>query len=239
MEFMSQFLAGKKAVVTGGTRGIGFAVASALLKSGASVAICGRTRRSVDTALAELSPLGEVVGVPADVSNRNDVERFFGTVKERFGGLDILVNNAGVGVFKPITELTPEEWHQQIDLNVNGVYYCCHAALPLLQHQGGGYIIQISSLAGKNPLPGGTGYNASKFAINGFSEAMMLDLRYHDIRVSYIMPGSVDTDFSSHGVRAPWKIQPEDIAEVVLFLLNLPKRTLVSRIEVRPSKPQR
>jgi 3-oxoacyl-[acyl-carrier protein] reductase len=231
---MESFLNGKYAVVTGGTRGIGRAIAESLLRSGARVAICGRTRESVERASTELKNAtgGDVLGVTADVSRWDQTERFFETVRSRFGALDILVNNAGAGVFRGIEDLTLEEWRNTIDLNLTGVFYCCHAALPLLRQRGAGYIIQISSLAGINAFAGGAG-------LNGFSEAIMQDLRYENIRVSYIMPGSVDTDFSPRSGRAEWKIAPEDVAEVVIGLLRMPVRTLVSRVEMRPSKPKK
>jgi len=237
---MELFLRGKKAVVTGGTRGIGRAIAESLLRSGASVAICGRTRETVDQACAELkhSTGGDIFGEAADVSKWDQMGHFFGTVASRFGGLDILVNNAGMGVFRSIQDLTPEDWRNTIDLNLTGVFNCCKQALPLLR-QNDGYIIQISSLAGINAFAGGAAYNASKFGLNGFSEAIMQDLRYENIRVSYIMPGSVDTDFSPRSGRAEWKIAPQDVAEVVLALLHMPVRTLVSRVEMRPSKPKK
>ncbi len=237
---MELFLRGKKAVVTGGTRGIGRAIAEALLRSGASVAICGRTRDTVDQACAQLkhSTGGDIFGEAADVSKWDQMGHFFGTVASRFGGLDILVNNAGLGVFRSIQDLTPEDWRNTIDLNLTGVFNCCKQALPLLR-QNDGYIIQISSLAGINAFAGGAAYNASKFGLNGFSEAIMQDLRYQNIRVSYIMPGSVDTDFSPRSGRAEWKIAPQDVAEVVLALLHMPVRTLVSRVEMRPSKPKK
>ena len=237
---MELFLRGKKAVVTGGTRGIGRAIAESLLRSGASVAICGRTRETVDQACAELkhSTGGDIFGEAADVSKWDQMGHFFGTVASRFGGLDILVNNAGMGVFRSIQDLTPEDWRNTIDLNLTGVFNCCKQALPLLR-QNDGYIIQISSLAGINAFAGGAAYNASKFGLNGFSEAIMQDLRYQNIRVSYIMPGSVDTDFSPRSGRAEWKIAPQDVAEVVLALLHMPVRTLVSRVEMRPSKPKK
>ncbi len=237
---MELFLRGKKAVVTGGTRGIGLAIAESLLRSGASVAICGRTRETVDQACAELkhSTGGDIFGEAADVSKWDQMGHFFGTVASRFGGLDILVNNAGMGVFRSIQDLTPEDWRNTIDLNLTGVFNCCKQALPLLR-QNDGYIIQISSLAGINAFAGGAAYNASKFGLNGFSEAIMQDLRYQNIRVSYIMPGSVDTDFSPRSGRAEWKIAPQDVAEVVLALLHMPVRTLVSRVEMRPAKPKK
>jgi len=238
---MGPFLNGKYAVVTGGTRGIGRAIAEALLRSGAAVAICGRTRESVDRASAGLKQAtgGDVLGVTADVSKWDQVELFFKTVESRFGGLDILVNNAGAGVFRGIQDLTLEDWRSTIDLNLTGVFHCCHYALPLLRKRGSGYIIQISSLAGINAFAGGAAYNASKFGLNGFSEAIMQDLRYENIRVSYIMPGSVDTGFSPRSGPADWKIAPEDVAEVVIQLLRMPERTLVSRVEMRPSKPKK
>jgi 3-oxoacyl-[acyl-carrier protein] reductase len=238
---MEPFLTGKHAVVTGGTRGIGRAIAGRLLREGAAVAICGRTRESVDRATTELkqSPGGDIFGAPADVSKTDQVAGFFDAVASRFGGLDILVNNAGAGVFRGIQDLTIEDWRNTIDLNLSGVFYCCHHALPLLRKRGEGYIIQIGSLAGINAFAGGAAYNASKFGLNGFSEAIMQDLRYENIRVSYIMPGSVATGFSPGDGAADWKIASEDVAEVVLNLLRMPNRTLVSRVEMRPSKPKK
>ncbi|MBI3471061.1 MAG: SDR family oxidoreductase [Candidatus Solibacter usitatus] len=236
---MEPFLAGKTAVVTGGTRGIGRAVVEALLGSGAQVAFCGRTPEAVERAAGELSGLGPVLGQAADVSKWDQVETLFAAVAERFGGLDILVNNAGIGIFRGVREMEPEEWRRVIDLNLTGAYYCCRQALPLFERRGGGYILQISSLAGTNAFAGGAAYNASKFGLNGFSEAIMQDLRYDNVRVSYIMPGSVNTGFSPGGERADWKIAPEDVAQVVLDLLRMPARTLVSRVEMRPSKPKK
>src|SRR5262245_59487639 len=238
---METFLSGKHAVVTGGARGIGRAITESLLRSGAAVAFCGRTRESVERASAELKRAtgGDVLGEPADVSKLDEVGRFFETVTSRFGNLDILVNNAGAGLFRPVYELAPKDRHRVVDLHLMGVYNCCHYALPLLRKQGGGYIIQISSLAGINAFAGGAAYNASKFGLNGFSEAIMQDLRYENIRVSYIMPGSVDTGFSPRSGTSDWKIAPEDVAEVVVQLLRMPERTLVSRVEMRPSKPKK
>ncbi len=166
-------------------------------------------------------------------------QRFFGQVDQRFGGLDILINNAGIGVFKSVADLTPEEWRRTIDVNLNGAFYCSHDALPRMKSRGGGYIVNISSLAGKNPFAGGAAYNASKFGLNGFSEAMMMDHRYDNVRVSYVMPGSVDTEFGAGASPAPWKIQSEDVAEVVMMLLRVPARTLISRVEIRPSQPRK
>ena len=239
---MQKFLNGKTAVVTGATRGIGRAIARSLADAGAQVAICGRSAESVSAAVAGINSEtgGSLVsGEAADVSKWDECERFFGTVDQRFGGLDILVNNAGVGVFRSVAEMEPAEWHRMIDLNLNGVFYCSRLALPLFAKRGAGYIIQISSLAGKNAFAGGSAYNASKFGVNGFSEAMMLDVRYDNVRVSYVMPGSVDTDFSGRGGDGSWKIASEDVAQVVMGLLRMPARTLVSRVEIRPSKPKK
>jgi 3-oxoacyl-[acyl-carrier protein] reductase len=238
---MEQNLSGKIAVVTGGTRGIGKAIAERLLQEGASVAVCSRSRENVQAFVknCQPDPGDRLLAEAADVSKFEDVQRFFHNVDARFGGLDILINNAGIGIFKSVADLTPQEWRQTIDLNLTGVFYCSHEALPRMKNRGGGYIVNISSLAGKNPFTGGAAYNASKFGLNGFSEAMMLDHRHDNIRVSYIMPGSVDTDFGPRKAAAPWKIQPEDVADVVNALLRLPQRTLVSRVEMRPSKPQK
>ena len=237
---MKNSLTGKRAVVTGGTRGIGRAIVERFLEEGLTVAFCGRSEDTVKQAELELSAKypGKVFGQSCDVSRFQDVQRFIAFADARLGAVDILVNNAGVGVFAPVEQLTPDQWHRMIDLNLSGVYYCCHEVIPRMKAVGGGYIFNISSLAGKNPFAGGSGYNASKFGLNGFTEAMMLDHRKDDIRVSSIMPGSVDTGFS-HGASAPWKIAPEDIAEVVVTLAALPQRTLVSRVEIRPLKPEK
>jgi NAD(P)-dependent dehydrogenase (short-subunit alcohol dehydrogenase family) len=235
---MKNTLTGKTAIITGGTRGIGRAIVERLLEEGLTVVFCGQSEGTVQAATGELSPQypGKVFGKKCDVSQADEVHAFFAFALEKLKRIDILVNNAGVGHFAPVEELTAEQWHRMIDLNLSGVYYCCHEAIPQMKAAGGGYIINISSLAGKNPFAGGAGYNASKFGLNGFTEAMMLDHRKDDIRVSYIMPGSVDTQFS-HGAAAAWKIAPEDIAEVVVMLVALPQRTLVSRVEIRPLKP--
>ena len=159
----------------------------------------------------------------------------------RFGGLDILVNNAGVGIFTNVAEMTPEQWHEVIDTNLTGVFRMCHAAIPHLRGRGGGFIVNISSLAGTNPFAGAAAYCASKAGLNAFSEALMQEVRHDDIRVSYVMPGSVATGFSNgdESKGADWKIAPEEVAEVVLNLLRHNARSLPSRVELRPSKPPR
>jgi 3-oxoacyl-[acyl-carrier protein] reductase len=239
---MDKILSGKVAVVTGGTRGIGRAVAERLLREGASVAICGRSGETVASAVKDLTKAtgGHVFGEAADISKPEDVARFLGSVDRHLGDLRILINNAGLGIFRRVADMTIGEWHQMIDLNLSGVFYCCREALQRFKKSGEGYIINISSLAGKNAFSGGAAYNASKFGLNGFSEAMMLDHRYDNVRVSYIMPGSVDTEFGSgSGAGADWKIAPADVAEVVMNLLRMPQRTLVSRVEMRPLKPKK
>jgi NAD(P)-dependent dehydrogenase (short-subunit alcohol dehydrogenase family) len=232
---MDTFLEGKVAVVTGGTRGIGRAITEALAGCGASVAICGRSEAGVAKAVGELGP--RVSGKAADVANPDDVRALFEFVDERLGGLDILINNAGVGLFSSVAETSLENWQRTIGANLNGAFYCSREALPRFRQRGGGFIVNIGSLAGKNPFAGGAAYNASKFGLNGFSEAMMLDHRHDNVRVSTILPGSVDTEFGGLG-GASWKIAPQDIAEIVLDVLRMPARTLISRVEVRPAKPK-
>jgi NADP-dependent 3-hydroxy acid dehydrogenase YdfG len=183
---------------------------------------------------------GKVYGEAADVSKPDQVRQFFQSVDAHFGSLGILINNAGLGIFRRVADLSIQEWGQMIDLNLSGVFYCCREALPRFNNRNGGYIINISSLAGKNAFSGGAGYNASKFGLNGFSEALMLDHRYENVRVSYLMPGSVDTEFGTGtSAHADWKIAPADVADVVISLLRMPERTLVSRVEMRPLKPRK
>jgi len=237
----STFLKGRNALVTGGTRGIGFAIAEALADAGASVAICGRSTANLDHAVRRLTkgPERKVVGKVADVSSSTEVADLFAFVDQELGGVDILVNNAGLGIFKRTADLSIEEWKTTLETNLSGTFYCSREVLQRIKSRGGAYIINMGSLAGKNAFAGGTAYNASKFGLKGFSEAMMLDHRYDNVRVTHIMPGSVDTEFSPGSERADWKIAPEDIAEIVLMLLRMPERTLVSRVEVRPSKPKK
>jgi NAD(P)-dependent dehydrogenase (short-subunit alcohol dehydrogenase family) len=235
-------LSGKIAAVTGGTRGIGRAIAERLLRDGVKVAICGRGRDSVDRAVDEMGKIGPLFGYPADVSQPEAVADFFHAVDEALGGLDILVNNAGAGVFRKTGEMTIAEWRHNIDLNLNGVFYCSREALARFRQRGGGHIVNISSLAGKNPFSGGAGYNASKFGLNGFSEAMMLDHRHDNVRVCSIAPGSVATEFGGPSHRqgdVSWMIAPEDVAEVVALVLRMPTRTMVSYLEMRPARPKK
>jgi 3-oxoacyl-[acyl-carrier protein] reductase len=236
---LQSVLKGKKAIVTGGTRGIGRAIAKMLLQSGAEVLICARSQESVSAGIESLKAEtgGTVFGEKCDVANASEVAKFFSRADDVLGRLDILVNNAGVGIFRPVADLTPEDWQKTLDTNLTGVYYFCHLAIGRFRGAGGGFIVNVSSLAGRNPFAGGAAYNASKFGLNGFTEALMLDHRNDNIRVCSIMPGSVATDFGGVSGQAEWKIQPEDIADVVRMVLEMPNRTMVSRVEIRPSRP--
>ena len=241
---MKNELKDKVAVVTGGSRGIGYCIAERLLKEGAEVYLCARDAKTLKQSLEELRKQGDgrVEGMTADVGRYEDCRKLIHTAAEHFGGIDLLVNNAGIGIMKPVDQLTPAEWDATIHTNLSGAFYCCREAIPIMRQRGGGYIFNISSLAGVNPFPGGSAYNASKFGLNGFSEAMMQDVRYDGIRVSYIMPGSVDTDFGGapgSRSRQSWKLSGEDIAKAVVDLYTYPLTTLASRIEMRPSQPPR
>ena len=234
---------GRVAIVTGSTKGIGRGIAEALLTEGARVVLSARTASEVTAATAELTRAhpDRVLGLACDVRREADVERLFRETDDRWGGVDILVNNAGVGLFKNLEEMSLEEWNAVLETNVTGVFLCSRAAIPRMRRRGGGYILNISSLAGVNTFPHGTAYNASKFALNGMSEALMQEIRHDGIKVSYVMPGSVSTYFNS---KAPdpseaWKLKPEDIARVVLDLLRHDPRSLPSRVEIRPSRPPR
>ena len=234
---------GKKAIVTGGTRGIGHAVVQALAAAGASVVLTGTTAKSASTVAEEFTRQGmKVFGFPADVSREDDVLRLFDFADKTLGGLDILINNAGLGIFKPAGELSLADWKKVIDVNLTGAFHCSRLAIPRMKASGGGYIVHLSSLAAKNPFASGAAYNASKFGMNGMAEAMMLDHRYDNIRVTSIMPGSVDTDFGGMAKEKDasasiWKISPADVADMVLTVLKMPDRTTVSRVEIRPSRP--
>lgn len=228
------------AIVTGGTKGIGRATAEKLLSLGSRVVICARTEADVSRTVAELEKPypRKLAGIPCDVSQYEQVEKMVNFASDHFGKINILINNAGVGQFVSVSDMTPQQWRDVIDTNLTGVFYCCHEVIPHMKKAGEGYIINISSLAGKNPFKGGSAYNASKFGLNGFSEAIMQDLRYDNIRVSYVMPGSVDTDFGSNpSTGSSWKLSPGDVAQVVVDLLRHDPRCLPSCVEMRPSKP--
>ncbi len=225
------------AAVTGGSRGIGRAVVEALLAEGWRVHFSSRSPASVEAALAELAG-GRVTGVAVDVRDAAAVTAWIDSVADGEGRLDCLVNNAGVGGFGPVDELSDEDWRRVLDTNLYGAFWALRAAARQMKRRGGGWILNIASLAGRNPFAGGAAYNASKFGLLGLSEAAMLDLRHHGIRVCAILPGSVDTDFNRRG-DASWKLAAEDVARAVTDLLRYPDRALPSRLELRPSRPPR
>ena len=230
----------KIAVVTGGTKGIGRAIAEGLLKKGANVFICARDKYELKRALEQLSALGKVDGEICDVRSEAQVEMMLAECERIFGGVDVLVNNAGIGIIgKTVEEMSAEEFEQTLQTNLFGVFYTCHHAIPMMKRRGGGYIINISSLAGQNAHPKMAAYNASKFGLNGFTEALMQEVRADNIKVTAICPGSVNTYFGGDepSEDKAWQIQPEDIAEVVIDLLNFNERALPSKIEIRPSNP--
>ena len=237
---MSQNLAGKTVLITGGSKGIGLGIAEALVDVGANVAITSRTASEVEAAAEGLAARGggAALGLVCDVRDLVAQEGAVAATVAKFGALDALVANAGVGHFGSVEILTPDAWQAMIDTNLTGVFYSVKAGLDALK-QSRGTIITISSLAGTNFFAGASGYNATKFGLTGFSQAIMLDLRHHGIKVSTIMPGSVATHFGAQppGEQDAWKIQPEDIGEMVVYLLGTPARTLPSKVEVRPSRP--
>ena len=237
-------LSGKRAVVTGSTRGIGLAVARSLVREGVGVMVTSRNGTEIEAAVSSLRGLGAgpVLGQVCDVRDPEQVRTLVDSCVTQLGKIDILVNNAAaVRAFKNVDVMTVEEWRTTISTNLDGVFYGCHFAVPEMKKTGGGFIINISSLAGKNAFPGGAAYNASKFAMTGFSEALMEEVRQHDIRVAYVMPGSVDTQSRSTPAEAEasWKMAPEDVAEIVIGTLKQHPRCLISRVEMRPSKPKK
>ena len=243
-------LEGKVAVVTGATRGIGLAIAAALVDQGVDVLATGRTEAHLKQARDRLADASD--GAPnasrgrfeahaADVRDYASVERAIGAAVDRFGGLDILVNNAGIGAFGEVAAQALEQWQDTIGTNLTGTFHCCRAAIPHLRRRGGGWIVNISSLASKNPFAGAAAYCASKAGLNAFSDALMQEVRYDDIRVSCILPGSVQTEFGGtpSGAGTEWKLAPGDVARAVVALLVHDPRSLPSRVEIRPSKPRK
>lgn len=232
----------RTAIVTGGSRGIGRAVASAILAEGGRVMITGVDETRLAEAVAALSAdagdAARVAGVVADVRDKARVDWLCAETARRFGGFDTVINNAGVGRFAEVSAMTGDDWQRVIETNLTGVFYCCQAALPWLKQSGGGWIINIASLAGRNYFPGGAAYCASKAGLIAFSEALMQEVRVDNIRVSVVMPGSVATEFSGPSDHADvsWKLRPEDVAEVVVDLLRHPGRSLPSKVEIRPAK---
>jgi NAD(P)-dependent dehydrogenase (short-subunit alcohol dehydrogenase family) len=234
-------LNGKVAIVTGGTKGIGRGIAEALVRENINVCISARSGNEIVETVRDLRALGKgsAAGIVCDVRIHAQIKSLLELTVLEFGGLDILVNNAGIGVFGTVEEMSPEDFRAVLETNLFGAFYCCHEAIPLMKQRGGGYIINISSLAGANPHPRMAAYNASKFGLNGFSEALMQEVRHDGVKVSYIMPGSVNTEFGgdSPSDRNAWQLQPSDIARVVIDLLHHNERALPSRVEIRPSKP--
>jgi len=231
-------LEGRGAIVTGGNRGIGRAIAESIAAEGAIVAIACRTAAAAERAAKEIAPRAR--GFACDVSDPESVARFFEAAEAALPGVDVLVNNAGVGEFAPVEKLAVEAWRRVLGTNLDGVFYCCREAIPRMKRRGGGFIVNVSSLAGKNAFPNGAAYNASKFGLTGFSEALMQEVRHDNIRVAYVMPGSVDTAFGGRGggEKKGWALLPEDVARVVMDILRLPPRALASRVELRPSRPK-
>lgn len=234
-----------RALVTGGSKGIGFAIAEAMASAGGKVAITGRDQMRVNAAVTALlksaAPGAIVRGIAADVRDRYGIEAAIDDSAEAFGGLDTLINNAGVGVFTDVENMSDDQWRQVIDTNLTGAFFATRSAIPHLKRAGGGWIINIASLAGRNYFADGAAYCASKAGLVAFSESLMLELRNDNIRVSCVMPGSVATDFSgpSENTDDSWKLTGDDIAEVVMDLLRHPKRSLPSKVEIRPSRTAR
>lgn len=230
----------KVAIITGGNSGIGYGIAESLLKDGYKVALTSRSQKRADEAVDKLRGIGagEVFGIEADVRNFEEQKKAVQAVLKKWGRLDVFIANAGVGYFAPIEELSIENWHEMIDTNLTGPFYSIKAAVEALKETKG-YFITISSLAGTNFFAGGSAYNASKFGLTGFSQAIMLDLRNAGIKVTTIMPGSVATAFNNHEIndQDSWKIQKEDMGQLVVDLLKMNHRTLPSKVEIRPTQP--
>jgi len=230
----------KTALITGGSKGIGYGVAEVLINQGIRVAVTSRSQESADQAAAALNKIkdGYALGIQADVRDLASQQKAVDTLIAAWGQLDYVIANAGVGHFAPIQELTPEQWQETVDINLTGVFYTTKATVAELAKTEG-YFITIASLAGANFFEKGSAYNASKFGLVGFTQAIMLDLRKDGIKVSTIMPGSVATYFDGNepSEKDAWKIQPEDIGQIVADLINMPARTLPSKVEVRPSRP--
>ena len=234
-----QTFTGKTALITGGSKGIGYGIAESLLKEGMNVVITSRSQEAADAAASELSKTGtgKIIGIASDVRNFDSQKNAVAKTLEAFGSLDVLIANAGVGHFANIVDMTPEQWNETIDINLTGVFYSIKASLDALTASKG-YIITIASLAGANFFATASAYNASKFGLVGFSQAVMLDVRDKGIKVTTIMPGSVTSHFNNHEPNPSdaWKIQPEDLGQMTVDLLKMHPRTLPSKIEVRPAQ---
>lgn len=232
-------LEGKNVLITGGSKGIGYGIAESLVKAGCNVVITSRHAEEATKAAEKLSRSGgKAIGLKADVREMTEMERVAKSAESKFGKLDVVIANAGLGHFANIEELTEKQWHEMIDTNLTGLFTTIKSTVKMLKSTKG-HFISIASLAGTNFFENGAGYNASKFGAVGFTQAVMLDLRSSDVKVTTIMPGSVTSHFAGHTPNADdeWKIQPEDLGEMVIDLLKMNPRTLPSKIEVRPSKP--
>ena len=243
-------LVGRAAVVTGGSRGIGLAIAQSLTAEGVDVLICGRSADELSVAMRRTAGRpttgvrqGRLESFPADVRDPSHMEAVMTRAVEAFGHLDVLVNNAGVGRFGHVGEISIDDWKTVVETNLSGVFFACHAAIPHLRRGGGGWIINISSLAGSHPFVGGSAYCASKAGLDALSEVLMQEVRHDDIRVSCVAPGSVGTRFGgaaeAEAEAGGWKLAASDVARTVLDLLRHHPRSLPSRVEMRPSRPRR
>jgi 3-oxoacyl-[acyl-carrier protein] reductase len=238
-EVTTNAINGQVAVVTGAGRGIGAAIARRLAALGATVVLCGRTRAPLDASAAEISKdRGKSVVAECDVSDLQSVEKLAAQLDREFGRIDILVNNAGIGGFGgPLHTLPPESWDAVLNTNLRGVYYCIRSLAPLMIRSGGGHIINISSLAGKNALPNGAAYAASKWGLNGLTYSVSEELRNHNIRVSVVCPGSVDTSLSPHEGKDKNKmLRPEDVAHVIGMLVTQAPQSFASEVLLRPTQ---
>lgn len=228
----------KVVYITGGTKGVGYGIAEVLLKNGYHVAISGRSQEGVDEAASNLSKIsGNVLGLVSDVKNYEDEVKAISTIVSHFGKLDVSIANAGLGIFKSVYDMELDEWNSMIDTNLTGVFHTLKAAVPQLKEHKG-YFISIASLAGINFFENGSGYNASKFGVVGFTQAAMLDLRKDDVKVTTILPGSVTSHFNNNepSEKDSWKITPEDVGVLVMDILKMSSTILPSKIEIRPLK---
>lgn len=230
-----------RSLVTGSTRGAGHAIARAILAAGGSVIVTGRDRTAVDATVAglEREHAGRVAGAVLDVRDTASVNAAVQAVVDRFGGLDVVVNNAAVGLYGNAEVVSDEDWATVIDTNVSGPFRVIRAAIPRLREAGGGWIVNIASLAGEHPFAGAGAYCASKAALIALTESVMQEVRNDDIRVSVVLPGSIATTFTGPRGDDSWKLSPDDVAEVVVDLLRHPARSLPSRVEIRPSRPRK
>ncbi|PWJ43322.1 SDR family oxidoreductase [Sediminitomix flava] len=228
----------KTVLITGGSKGIGLGIAEYLLKEGMKVAITSRSQLAADLAVKQLEQYGEIVGYEADVRDLSSQEKIVESITSKWGSLDVVIANAGVGHFANIEDMTEQQWNDTVDINLTGVFNTTKASIPALK-KSKGYLMTIASLAGTNFFANGAAYNASKFGLVGFTQAVMLDLREYGVKVTTIMPGSVTSHFNNHvpSEADAWKIQPEDIGQMVADLLKMNPRTLPSKIEVRPTTP--